>query len=61
MAREQYHNALKLIRAASSWDTWLLEYDHAATNAEAEGVPKATNPNAVMRDFLKAVRKVVPN
>jgi hypothetical protein len=61
MARERYHNALRPMRAVSSWDTWLLEYDHAATNAEAEGVPEATDPNAVMRDFLKAVRKVVPN
>jgi hypothetical protein len=61
IARERYHNALKPIRAVSSWDTWLLEYDHAAKNAEAEGVPKATNSNAVMRDFLKAVKKVVPN
>ena len=60
-ARERYHNALRPMRAANSWDTWLLEYDHAATTAEVEGVSETTDHKAMIRDFLKAVRKVVPN
>jgi hypothetical protein len=59
-ARDRYLAALKPMRQASSWDTWLAEYDHAATTAETEGVSEVQNIADVTRDFLRAIMKVAP-
>ena len=37
-ARARYLQALKPMRHPSNWDTWLTEYDHAATEAEMNNV-----------------------
>jgi len=59
-ARDRYLSALKPMRQASSWDTWLTEYDHAATTAETEGVSEVQNIVDITRDFLRAILKVAP-
>ena len=59
-ARDRYLAALKPMRQAGSWDTWLSEYDHAATTAETEGVAEVHNIQDVMRDFLRSIMKVAP-
>ena len=59
-ARDRYLSSLKPMRQATSWDTWLSEYDHAAKAAETEGVAEVQNINDVMRDFLRAIMKVAP-
>lgn len=59
-ARDRYLAALKPMRNAGSWDTWLNEYDHAATTAETEGVPEVLNITTVMHDFLRSIIKVAP-
>ncbi|PVH92099.1 hypothetical protein DM02DRAFT_701515 [Periconia macrospinosa] len=60
-ARIRYLNALKPMRQASNWDTWLAEYDNAATEAETEKVAEVHQVNDVKRDFLAAVMKVAPS
>jgi hypothetical protein len=59
-ARDRYLAALKSMRQASSWETWLAEYNHAATTAETEGVSEVQNIADVTRDFLRAIIKVAP-
>jgi hypothetical protein len=59
-ARDRYLAALKPMRQASSWDTWLTEYNHAATTAETEGVSEVQNLVDITRDFLRAILKVAP-
>ena len=59
-ARDRYLNALKPMRNPGGWDIWLSEYDHAATNAETEGVAEVQNIYDVTRDFLRAIIKVAP-
>jgi hypothetical protein len=59
-ARNRYLAALKPMRQASSWETWLAEYDHAATTAETEGVSEVQNIADVTQDFLRAIIKVAP-
>ncbi|KAI8930685.1 hypothetical protein NX059_012294 [Plenodomus lindquistii] len=59
-ARDRYNNALKPMRSTAQWDTWLAEYDQAATEAETYSVPEATQAAAVMEDFLTAVNKQAP-
>jgi hypothetical protein len=58
--RNQYLAALKLMRQASSWDTWLTKYDHAAMTAETEGVSEVQNIIDITQDFLRAILEVVP-
>jgi hypothetical protein len=48
------------MRQPGSWDTWLLEYDHAATNAETEGVAEIYNIQDTVQDFLDLVMKIAP-
>ena len=59
-ARDRYHAALKPIRAPGNWETWLMEYDQAATRAEALKVSEVLNIHDVTTDFLGAVLKVAP-
>jgi hypothetical protein len=60
LVRERYHAALKPMRASSQWDTWLTEYDQAATRAETLRVGEVRNTEDVTTDFLGAVMKVAP-
>ncbi|KAI8942930.1 hypothetical protein NX059_000968 [Plenodomus lindquistii] len=57
-ARERYLQALKPMRTSAHWDSWLAEYDQAATEAEAYNVPEVLQINAVTKDFLTSVNKV---
>ena len=59
-ARYRYLAALKPMRQPSNWDTWLAEYDHAATNAETEKVGELQNIQDTIQDFLDSVMKVAP-
>jgi hypothetical protein len=59
-ARHRYLAALKPMRQAGTWDTWLSEYDHAATNAETEGVSEIQNMQDIVQDSLDSVMKVAP-
>jgi hypothetical protein len=59
-ARDRYLLALKPMKQPTNWDTWLIEYDHAASTAEAEKVAEVQNIQDVMRDFLRAIMKVAP-
>lgn len=59
-ARDRYQASLKPMRSATNWDTWLSEYDQAATEAETYKVAELTQINAITKDFLHAVNKVAP-
>ena len=59
-ARHRYLAALKPMRQPGNWDIWLTEYDHAATNAETEGVAEIQNIQDIMQDFLDSVMKIAP-
>lgn len=59
-ARNRYLAALRPMRQPTHWDTWLTEYDHAATNAEDENVGELQNTQDTIQDFLDAVMKVAP-
>jgi hypothetical protein len=59
-ARDRYLAALKPMRSASNWDTWLAEYDQAATEAETYRVAELSQLNVITKDFLTAVNKVAP-
>ena len=50
-ARARYLQALKPMRQPSSWDIWLSEYDHAATEAETNHVAEVQSFRDVMKDF----------
>jgi hypothetical protein len=56
--RERYHAALKPMRSAANWETWLSEYDQAATRAETLEVAEVTQTQALIDDFLGSVSKV---
>jgi hypothetical protein len=59
-ARDRYQASLKPMRSATNWDTWLAEYDQAATEAETYRVAELTQINSITKDFLVAVNKVAP-
>src|SRR6478735_1675453 len=59
-ARDRYLAALKAMRSVNQWETWLAEYDQAATEAETYRVAEVTQLNAITKDFLVAVNKVAP-
>ena len=59
-ARQRFLAALKPMRNPGNWDTWLNEYDQAATNAESEGVAEVQVMQDIVQDFLDAVLKVAP-
>ena len=59
-ARARYLQALKPMRQPSNWDTWLIEYDHAATEAETNKVGEVQSIHDVMKDFLVAIMKAAP-
>jgi hypothetical protein len=42
-ARTRYHEAIKLMRVVTQWDTWLTEVDHAVTEGRATGVLECLN------------------
>ena len=58
--RERYHEALKPMRSPQNWETWLNEYDQAATRAEALKIGDVIQSRLVVDDFLKAVSKIAP-
>ena len=60
-ARTRYLQALKPMRQPGSWETWLTEYDHAATEAEAKGVGEVQNLQDIMKDFVLSVAKAAPS
>ena len=57
-AREKYHAALRPMRTPSNWETWLTDYDRAATRAETLEVSEVLQTEDVKNDFLGAVSKV---
>ncbi|KAI1510922.1 gag-pre-integrs multi-domain protein [Pyrenophora tritici-repentis] len=59
-ARERYLASLKPMRTPNQWDTWLAEYDQAATEAEVYSVPEVSQLDAMSKDFLVAVQKTAP-
>jgi len=59
-ARERYLASLKPMRSALHWDTWLAEYDQAATDAETYRVAELSQLNVITKDFLVAVKEVAP-
>ncbi|KAF9728657.1 gag protein [Paraphaeosphaeria minitans] len=59
-ARDRYLAALRPMRSASQWDTWLAEYDQAATEAETYRVAELSQLNVITKDFLAAGNKVAP-
>jgi hypothetical protein len=56
-ARDRYQQAIRPMRAAIQWDTWLTEVDHAVTEAKAAGVPDCLNDQFIKNDFAKATAK----
>lgn len=60
LARKRYHDALKPLRTVNNWDTWLVEYDHASSDAETLSVPELLQFDAVAVDFIAAVNKIAP-
>lgn len=60
-ARERYHNSLKGFTQPARWESWLEEYEQAATEAEREEVGEVLKLSSVIRDFLKATVKVDPS
>ena len=49
------------MRTANNWDTWLAEYDQAATDAETLGVSELIALIDVKNDFVEAVKKIAPS
>ena len=61
IARTRYRSALKPPRSATSWDTWLTEYNQAAKEAEVLQVPEVLQIKEVAEDFYTAVEKIAPS
>jgi hypothetical protein len=59
-AREKYNEARKPMKNAANWEPWLIEYDQAATQAEANGVDELKDINSVTKDFIVAVWDIAP-
>jgi hypothetical protein len=59
-ARMRYHDALKLMRVVTYWNTWLTEVDHAVTEGKATGVPECLTNQFIKADFVSAVSKHFP-
>ncbi|KAI1518464.1 GAG-pre-integrase domain containing protein [Pyrenophora tritici-repentis] len=58
--RERYHDSLRPMRSPQNWESWLSEYDQAATRAEALKIGDVIQSKLVVDDFLKAVSKIAP-
>jgi hypothetical protein len=56
-----YLNALKPMRLPTQWETWLIDYEFAATEAEAQGVGETIKKKRMFRDFMDSVVKVAPS
>ncbi|KAK1913000.1 hypothetical protein P3342_004936 [Pyrenophora teres f. teres] len=59
-ARDRYLAALKPMRTPGQWDTWLAEYDQAATEAERNKVPETSLVDVITKDFIVSVHKIAP-
>jgi hypothetical protein len=59
-SRTRYQDALRPMRTAGLWVAWLAEYDHAATEAETNGVSELKMLDSVKDDFINAVLNVAP-
>lgn len=58
--RERYYAALKPMRNTHNWDTWLVEYDQASSDATVHGVSEVKDIDNITKDFLQAVNKAAP-
>lgn len=58
--RERYHESLKPMRSPQNWESWLNEYNQAATQAEALSIGDVIQSKLVVDDFLKAVSRTAP-
>ncbi|KAF7568577.1 hypothetical protein PtrM4_056300 [Pyrenophora tritici-repentis] len=58
--RERYHDSLRPMRSPQNWESWLSEYDQAATRAEALKIGDVIQSKLVVDDFLKAISKIAP-
>ncbi|KAF9730182.1 gag protein [Paraphaeosphaeria minitans] len=58
--RERYHESLKPMRSPQNWESWLSEYDQAATRAEALKIGDVIQRTLVVDDFLKATSRIAP-
>ncbi|KAG9384095.1 hypothetical protein A1F94_006006 [Pyrenophora tritici-repentis] len=56
----EYHDSLRPMRSPQNWESWLSEYDQAATRAEALKIGDVIQSKLVVDDFLKAVSKIAP-
>ena len=59
-ARERYLASLRPMKSTSQVDTWLTEYDQAATEAKKYQVAQLSQLNVITQDFLAAVNKAGP-
>ncbi|KAG5935466.1 hypothetical protein E4U60_003150 [Claviceps pazoutovae] len=59
-SRARYRAALKPMRSPKAWHTWLSEYEQASHDATANRVLEATDSNAMMDDFVGALKHVAP-
>jgi hypothetical protein len=59
-ARARYQQALRPMRVATVWETWLAEYDQSATIAETYNVAEVMHFKDILNDFLSAIVKIEP-
>ncbi|KAG9380525.1 hypothetical protein A1F94_009420 [Pyrenophora tritici-repentis] len=59
-ARERYLAALRPMRSAAQWDTWLAEYDQAATHAETYNVPELSQLSTTTKTSWQPSIKLHP-
>jgi hypothetical protein len=57
-ARERYYKSLETMRNVANWETWLADYDQAATEAETLRVLELSDIDVVTKDFIEGVNKV---
>jgi len=57
-ARNRYYKSLEPMRNAAHWETWLADYDQAATEAESLRVLELTDIDVITKDFIEGVNKV---
>ncbi|CAA9960700.1 hypothetical protein PTMSG1_04084 [Pyrenophora teres f. maculata] len=58
--RERYRAALSPMGSPQDWESWLSEYDQAATRAESVMIAEVIQNNLAVDDFLRAVSKIAP-
>jgi hypothetical protein len=43
------------------WETWLMDYEFAATKVEAQGIEVTIKKKRMFQDFIDSVVKVAPS